>query len=105
MKEETQITIKLQLYAWIASSIGEEDTAGTLVDKKVKAGSTLAEFLAGLAASHENFRQFVFDPATNAMNDEVVIVLNNKLVQFKDIKDTVLKDQDIITLSPVLVGG
>jgi molybdopterin converting factor small subunit len=105
MEKEKLITIQLQLYAWIASSIGEEDRAGQIIEKKIWSGATLAEFLTDLAKKHTGFGEFVFDPETGSMNDEVVIILNNKMIQYSQVKDTVLKDQDTITFSPVLVGG
>jgi molybdopterin converting factor small subunit len=105
MEKEKLVTVKLQMYAWIASSIGEEDRAGQMIEKKFRAGATLAEFLTDLAKKHTGFGEFVFDPATGSMNDEVVIILNNKMIQYSNFKDTVLNDQDTITFSPVLVGG
>jgi molybdopterin converting factor small subunit len=105
MAEEKTITIKMQLYSWISSTIGEENNAESLVEKKIKAGSTLADFFAGLAETFPRFHDFVYNPDDGSVNDEVVIILNNKLVQFSSSRNTVMQDQDTITLSPVLVGG
>jgi hypothetical protein len=105
MTEEKLITLKLQVYSWISSSIGEENSSGALINKMVKAGTTLAGFFTALADSHTEFRRLVFNPETGEANDEVVIMLNNKLLQFSKVRDSVLHDQDTIILSPVLVGG
>jgi molybdopterin converting factor small subunit len=105
MSEEKLVTVKLQLYSWIASTVGEEDSSDSLVEKKIKAGSTLGDFFTGLAETFPRFRDFVYNSTDGSMNDEVVIIMNNKLVQFNSSRNTVINDQDIISLSPVLVGG
>jgi hypothetical protein len=105
MAEEKLVTVKLQTYSWIASTVGAEDQLDSLIEKKTRAGSTLAEFFTALADACPRFRDFVYNPAESSMNDEVVIILNNKLIQFNTNRDTVINDQDTIILSPVLVGG
>ena len=98
-------TVKLQLYSWISSSLGVSERGSNLLKKKVPEGTTLRAFFTELANSHPEFRKLVFDPGTGSMNDEVVIMLNNRLVQFNDTADTKISDKDTITLSPVLIGG
>jgi sulfur carrier protein ThiS len=98
-------TIKLQLYSWISSSLGVEEHGGNILKKKVPEGTTLRDLLTELANSNPEFCKLVFDPGTGKMNDEVVIMLNSRLVQFNNTADTKISDKDTITLSPVLVGG
>jgi sulfur carrier protein ThiS len=105
MVENNSISVNLQMYAWISSTIGIDDSAGGEIKRQVKPGTTLAGLFTELANEHDKFRDFVFNPADCSMNDEVVMIVNNKLVQFSDAKDSVMQDQDTITLSPVLVGG
>ncbi len=105
MNENNNITIDLVTYSWISGLLGEESSLGNIVKQEVKSPTTLGGFFAGLAEKYPEFRKYVLDPSTGVMNDEVVIILNNKLVQYSDAKDTPLSDQDTITLSPVLVGG
>lgn len=93
------------MYSWISGLLGEESSQGNIAKREIKSGATLGEFFTSLAEKHPDFRKFVLDPSTGVMNDEVVIILNNKLVQYSDAKGTVMQDQDTITLSPVLVGG
>jgi hypothetical protein len=99
------ITIKLQLYSWISSSLGESEQGENALTKKIKEGTTFRRFFTELADSSPDFRKLVFDPETGRMNDEVVIMLNGRLVQFNTLIDNEIKDKDVIILSPVLVGG
>jgi len=39
------------------------------------------------------------------MSEHVLVILNNKLIQYGEINELVLQDQDNITLAPVLFGG
>lgn len=99
------ISIKLQLYSWIASSLGASEQGGSNLTKKIKEGTTFKGLFTELADSNPDFRKLVFDPATGNMNDEVVIMLNGRLTQFSTVADNEIKDKDVITLSPVLIGG
>ncbi|MBN1191118.1 MAG: MoaD/ThiS family protein [Dehalococcoidales bacterium] len=105
MTDDNMITLNLQMYSWIAELFGEEETRGNILKRKVKAGTTLGEYLSGLAGDNPNAVNSFLDPSTGNVTGEVVIILNNRLVQYKNVKDTVLQDQDTLTLSPMLVGG
>jgi|WetSurMetagenome_2_1015567.scaffolds.fasta_scaffold119012_2 hypothetical protein len=105
MSENNSVTLNLQMYSWIYGLIGEDDNAGDLLKRELKAGTTLGDFFTSLVEKYPNFAKFVLDPATGVMNDEVVMIFNNQLVQFNKVKDRVISDQDTVILSPVLVGG
>jgi hypothetical protein len=105
MMRQKMITVKMQLYSWISSSLGESENGGSTLTKKVKEGTTFGGFFTELANSSPEFRKLVFDPETGRMNDEVVIMLNGRLEQFNIVIDSEIKDRDVIILSPVLIGG
>ena len=99
------IKFKTQVYSWISTSIGEEKQAGRLVEKEVAEGTTVAGYFAQLAEKHPEFRRLIYDPEAEMINDEVVIIYNDRVELFSKIKDRVISEKDTLTLSPVLVGG
>jgi molybdopterin converting factor small subunit len=98
-------TIKIEAYSWISGSLGQADNQNLALDKELKEGLTLLDLFKSLAGQYPVFGQKVFNLQTGQIDDQVMIIVNGRLIQFKDFKSTVMHDQDSITLSPMLVGG
>jgi molybdopterin converting factor small subunit len=98
-------TIKLQAYAWISGAMGTADNQNQTMKKQINQGVTLFDLFSDLAGQYPDFCQKVFDPKTGQISDQVMIIVNGRLIQAKDFKATVMNDKDAIILSPVLVGG
>jgi molybdopterin converting factor small subunit len=98
-------TIKLQAYAWISGSMGTADNQNQTLKKQLKEGSTLFDLFSDIAGQYPDFCQKVFDPKSGQVSDQVMIIMNGRLIQVKELKSTVMNDKDTVILSPVLVGG
>jgi hypothetical protein len=98
-------TILIQSYSWISNTLGIAETTTHQLKKKVKEGTTLVELLAELANVYPDFRKMVFNPETNQLSEQVLIIFNNRLIQYSEIQSIVLKDKDHVTLAPVIFGG
>lgn len=98
-------TINLQTYSWITEAISTGEQLNHILKKKVKPGTTIHELFSELAAEYPEFRKTVYDPGTNSLNDQVMIIVNGKLVQTSDLRSRPLQDNDSITISPIMVGG
>jgi sulfur carrier protein ThiS len=105
MVDQAVLNIKLQTYSWISLTLGKTDKTNRVFNKKIAAGTTLYDLFANLAERHPEFRDKVYNPATGAMNEQILVIINNRLVQARDFRQTELHDQDKITLSLVLAGG
>jgi hypothetical protein len=98
-------TVRLQSYSWISNTLGLAESSSQQLRKKVKEGTTLVALLGELANNYPEFRKMVFNPETNQLSEQVLIILNNRLLQYGEITSIVLKDKDNITLAPVIFGG
>lgn len=105
MVEQLTNTIRVEAYSWIASILGAAANENQKIKKQVKADSTVYDFFNELAENNPKFCEEVFNPQTGQLSDQVMIIMNGKLVQSADLRTTRFKDNDKITLSPVLVGG
>jgi hypothetical protein len=105
MVEPADLNIKLQTYSWISQTLGKSAETNRLFRKKVTAGTTLFDLFTKLSALHPDFRDKVYNPATGVMNEQILVIVNNRLVQARNFRQTELHDQDTITLSIVLAGG
>jgi molybdopterin converting factor small subunit len=104
-KKITMNTIKVQVYAWISGSMGTADNQNQTLKKQLKDGATLFDLFNEIAGQYPDFSQKVFNPQNGQVSDQVMIIVNGRLVQVRDFKSTLMNDRDIVILSPVLVGG
>jgi hypothetical protein len=102
---ETTITVIVQPYSWISNTLEMPDEAGSVINKKVKTGTSLNSLLVELANSYPEFRKMVFDPETGKMSEQALVILNGKLIQYGEINEIILNDKDNVTLAPVIFGG
>ena len=75
------------------------------IEKELTKGGTVKDLLAEITPDFENFRNLVFDPATWEVNEEVTFFLNDKLLTFPGVLETVLQDGDRIVLALIFSGG
>jgi len=105
MIAETSISIRLEAYSWISSSLGMPERGRQVINKKLKTGAVLTDLLKELAGSYPEFRREVYDPERGWISDQVMVIVNHKLIQAGEFAQTWLKDHDEVNLSPVLAGG
>ena len=103
--EQALYTLKLQTYSWISDTFGSTDKPNRTLKRRVKPGTTIYALFTELADKYPEFRKNIFDPNTGRLNDQVMVIINSRLVQGADMKDVEIRDKDNIILSPVLVGG
>jgi hypothetical protein len=99
------ITIYLQTRSWITDALGAPGNQTYAVEKKVESGSTLLSLLTGLANNYPEFKERVFNPETGQLSDQVLLLINDSLVRFDQVKSSPLHDKEAISLVPVIFGG
>jgi len=105
MVEQKRLTFRLELYSWIADTIGHEKQAGRPVEKMITPGTTIEAYFRQLSESYPEFRNNIYDPENGGINDEVVIILNDRLELFANIRDREIQEKDTLILSPIIFGG
>lgn len=98
-------TIYLQTRSWITDTLGIPGHSTYIIERKIEAGTTLLNVLSDLAKGYAEFKRMIFNPETGKINDQILIIINQNLVKFNQVKDTPLKDKDVIDLAPVYFGG
>jgi sulfur carrier protein ThiS len=105
MVELAANTVQIQVYSWISETLGTGDNQHQKLSRKVRPGTTVYDLFAGLANDFPEFREKIFNPDTGKFSDQVLVILNSRLVQSQDFANTIINDKDHLSLSPVLVGG
>jgi hypothetical protein len=85
--------------------MGTADNQNQTLKKEIKEGSTLFDLFSSIAEQFPDFCEKVFDPKTGQLSDQVMVIMNGRLIQAKELNSTTMKDKDSVILSPVLVGG
>jgi hypothetical protein len=105
MAAETSITIRLETFSWISNSLGMPETGRRQIQRNLKEGANLIDLFQDLAGDFPEFAKQVYDPSKGWTSNEVMIIVNHKLIQASDLARLKLQDNDEVSLSPVLVGG
>ncbi len=97
--------IQLKISPPLASVLNAEPSGWISAERELSKEATMKDLLAEMAPHFENFRNLVFDPATSEVNEEVTFFLNDKLLAFPGILETVLQDGDRVMLALIFAGG
>ena len=99
------IKVRLKITPSLASYFDTASSDWILLEKEVREGASVRDLLADLASEYRAFRESIFDPDLGRILQRVNIVLNDRLLQFPEMKATPLRDRDCIILLPVYTGG
>jgi hypothetical protein len=105
MVTETFITVQVETFSWISVSLERPESGRQHIEKILKAGAVLTDLFLDLAGSYPEFSRQIYDPAKGWKGNDLMVIVNHKLVPFTEFDRLRLNDHDEISLSPVLVGG
>jgi hypothetical protein len=76
--------VKLKVPSWIAAKLGFDCTGWFTLEQEVKEGASVADFLTAAAASYPGFREAVYNPDAGSVTEQISLVLNERLLTFRD---------------------
>lgn len=94
--------IEVEILPWLSRALGKESKL-ILTEKVNPKGEKLKSLLERIALKHEGFGAVIYDVKRGALQDTVVIFVNNQSTS-KDLK-LIIKNGDRITLTPFYSGG
>ncbi len=97
--------VRLKLPSWVAAMLDAKAPGWLTLEKEIEEDATISDLLTSLVATCPGFRQAVFNPDTGHLNDQINVVLNDKLLTFQEMTQTKLRDGDTIVLVPIYYGG
>jgi sulfur carrier protein ThiS len=99
--------VKVQIWMWQGKELGPEwVTPGDLranMETEVVEGTTVRVLLDNLAERYVPIREKVFPD--HQFSTQVVVTLNHQGVSKEEILGSILRDGDVITVVPLIVGG
>ena len=97
--------IRLKLPSWVAVMLDAKASGWLTLEKEIEEDTTISDLLSDLVVTYPGFRQAVFNPDTGHLNDQINVVLNDKLLNFREVTEKKLIDDDTIVLLPIYYGG
>jgi hypothetical protein len=97
--------IKLKLPSWIANKLGFECPGWLTMEREVEEGTSVGDFLMGMATAYPGFREAVYSPDAGLVTEQINLVINDRLLTYREIMQTGLSDGDTLTVFPLYVGG
>jgi len=97
--------ISLKLPSWIAAKLGATSSGWLTLEKEVAEGITVSDFLMDMVLTYPGFRETVYDPDAGLATEQVNFVLNDRLLNFRELSQIRLNDGDSILLIPLYSGG
>jgi len=73
--------------------------------REVTDGTTVAGLLSDLVETYPGFRERVFSPDTGTVNEQIGVVLNDRLLAFAELSQIGLSNDDKVVIQPVYSGG
>ncbi len=98
--------VKLELPSWIAAALDAGATGRLTLELEITGGATTVDaLLKDLVVNYPGFQQTVFNPDTGHFNEQLNIVLNDRLLTSREVMQHKLSDGDKIALIPIYAGG
>jgi molybdopterin converting factor small subunit len=97
--------INLELPSWITAKLNGNTSGRGIIEREILEGATVNDFLTDLATTYPGFRKAVYNPDTGSVTEQLSLVLNGRLLTFREILETTLSQGDTIVLIPIYSGG
>ncbi len=97
--------VRLEITPSLASISETQGSDWLILEKALEKETTIVDLLAELASGNTDLRQVIFNPATGQINEQLNVVLNNRLLPSTDMAKVKLNDGDRVILLTVYSGG
>lgn len=99
------VKVMVRLPPHIAQMLNPKLSSWLELEEEVKDRTTVNNLLSYLVTNYPGFRETVYNPNAGEISDQIGVVLNDRLLTYRKITHTILKDNDVITIVPLYYGG
>jgi hypothetical protein len=97
--------VKVRLPPHIAQMLNAQSSGWLVLEEDVPDKTTLNNLLSSLVANYPGFRETVYNPDAGSLNDQIGVVLNEKLLTLDELSQTQLVENDHVLILPLYYGG
>jgi len=97
--------VNVRIPPHVAVMLNAGSSGWLVIQEELKGRMTVSDLLFSLVLTYPGFRETVYNPDVGVVNEQIGIILNDKLLAFEEISRTMLKENDSITILPLYYGG
>jgi len=97
--------VKVKIPPHVAQMLKPDFSGWLVLEEELKDGMTVSHLLTSLVLTYPGFRETVYNPDAGVISDQIGVVLNDRLLTFHEISQTLLRGNDSITILPLYYGG
>ena len=97
--------VQVRIPPHVAKMFDAGSSGWLVIEQELNKPLTVSDLLSSLVMTYPGFRESVYNPNAGVINDQIGLILNDRMLTFKEISKTTLKDNDSITIVPLYYGG
>ena len=99
------VKVRLEAFSELTDIFGGKNLGHIIIEEEIGEGTTTRKLFNNLAARYTKFKELVFNPATQKLTGNTVIILNGLFLELDSGLETPIRERDIITFVPVIGDG
>ena len=97
--------VNLKLHCWLSQDVNADANAYEENLVRISEGETLLAMIRRLSGKSEFFKKEIFNEKTQMVREELIVLLNDRLVNIYESTEAILKDGDVVVILPIIYGG
>ena len=97
--------VEVRLPPHISNMLDGKSSGWLVLEEEIDESTTVINLLSTLVATYPGFRETVYNPEVGSINEQLGVVVNDKLLTYQQISQTRLAENDSILLLPLYYGG
>ena len=97
--------VQVRIPPHVAKMLDAGSSGWLLLEQELNKPLTVSDLLSSLVMTYPGFRESVYNPSAGVINDQIGLILNDRMLTFEELSKTTLKDEDSITIVPLYYGG
>jgi len=97
--------VKLKIHAWLGRDFNGTSSSFQDLSISVSAVESMQQVISRLAKENENFRRAIFEEKANRLREDILVILNGRIINLDKLSEVVLMENDEIIFLPYLAGG
>jgi molybdopterin converting factor small subunit len=103
---DTQINIQIKIFAWFSEALAPGHQGALVLDEALPLDeASVRHCLRRLAARYARFAEIIYDPAADAMQAQVIVAYNGRVLSGPEVLAQALQAGDTVALIPAYAGG
>lgn len=97
--------VKLKINCWLRQGLEANSAGFEEIPISAPEGESVLGLISRFASENGVFRSAIFDEKNQEILSNIVVILNGRIVNPHECYETMLKEDDVVALLPMVSGG